>query len=278
MQKFLSLILALEFIEQNLSKPISLEDVAKSAFISLSHLHRLFARVFRCSLKDYITKRRLCCAAYELVHTKRPITQLAFDYQYGNVESFSRAFKKQFLTSPSAFRNKNWFSELYPKIVLQPDQRIGDDTMTVLKRYDETEISKRIISAKGTYILDVDIDNLLPINEQIGRGAGDMAIAETAVGIESSLPQDTTFFRMGGDEFIVITEQKDIEVVEKMAQQILSYADNLLTWNGQTFTFSASVGIARIPDDIKDFELAINLAQNAMYEAKRNQCSSYKVV
>ena len=71
------------------TNPISLEDIASLAYISLSHLHRMFTRVFGCSLKEYMTKRS-CVVP--------PI-----------------------LTSPSAFRRRNRFSELYLKIVLEPN-------------------------------------------------------------------------------------------------------------------------------------------------------------
>ena len=277
MQSFLSLILAIEYIEANLTNPISLEDIASEAYISLSHLHRMFSRVFGCPLREYMTKRRLCSAAHELVHSDITITDLAFKYQYGSVESFSRAFRKQFLVSPSAFRQANRFTELYPRIILKHPRK-GDGKMTPIPKYDLTELSQRIVAAKGTYILDVDIDNLMRINEELGRGAGDVAIAETAARIERSVSPGTAFFRISADEFIVITEREDLASAEAIAQKILSHSDDPVTWNDTTFTFSVSVGIAKIPTDIKESTPAVELVQEAMYQAKQTDRNTYKVI
>lgn len=278
MERFLSLIMALEYIEANLTNPITLKDIASSACISLSHLHRMFSRVFGCSLKEYITRRRLCSAAYDLIHSETSITDLAFAYQYSSVESFSRAFRRHFRTSPSAFRQQNRFSDLYPKIVLAPSPAKGGDSMTPIPKYDLSELSKRILDAKGTYILDVDIDYLVGINEELGWGAGDAAIAETAARIRKSIPPETAFFRIAADEFIVITGTKELEAAEEIAQKILSYSDDPVTWNDITFSFSVSVGIAKIPDDINELKPALELVREAMFQAKVESRNSYKVL
>jgi len=278
MERFLSLMMALEYIEANLTNPISLEDVANAACISLSHLHRMFTRVFGCPLKEYITKRRLCSAAYDLVHSDTSITELAFAYQYGTVESFSRAFRRHFRTSPSSFRRQNRFSDLYPRIVLAPNPRKGGDSMTPIPKYDLSELSKRILNAKGTYILDVDIDYLVEINEKLGWGAGDTAIAETAARIRRSIPPETAFFRIAADEFIVITGTRELKSAEEIAQKILSYSGDPVTWNETTFAFSVTVGIAKVPDDINELKPAVELVREAMFQAKGESRNSYKVL
>lgn len=246
MQSFLSLIMGLEYIEANLTNPISLEDIASSAYISLSHLHRMFTHVFGCSLKEYMTKRS-CVVP--------PI-----------------------LTSPSAFRRRNRFSELYPKIVLEPNTLKGENQMTATPKYDLSELSKRILAAKGTYILDVDIDQLERINDALGRGAGDVAIAETAARIAKNVPPDTAFFRIGADEFIVITERGKLQAAEDIAERILSHSDDPVAWNDTTFTFSVSIGIAKIPTDIHELSPALELVQEAMYRAKKKDGNPYKVL
>ncbi|NLA58333.1 MAG: helix-turn-helix domain-containing protein [Firmicutes bacterium] len=278
MHRFLSLIMALEYIEANLTNPISLEDVATAACISLSHLHRMFTRVFGCSLKEYITRRRLCSAAYDLIHSKTPITDLAFAYQYSSVESFSRAFRRHFRTSPSSFRRQNRFSHLYPKIILTPNSGKGGDPMAPVPKYDLSELSKRILDAKGTYILDVDIDNLVQINDELGWEAGDIAIAETAARIRKSIPPETAFFRIAADEFIVITGQDQLQAVEDIAQRILAYSHEPVAWNDTTFAFSVSVGIAKVPEDINELKPALELVREAMYQAKEESPNTYKIL
>lgn len=155
------------------------------------------------------------------------------------------------------------------------ERRKSDDSNP---KYDLSELSKRILAAKGTYILDVDIDQLERINDELGRGAGDVAIAETAARIAKNVPPDTAFFRIGADEFIVITERGKLQAAEDIAERILSHSDDPVAWNDTTFTFSVSIGIAKIPTDIHELSPALELVQEAMYRAKKKDGNLYKVL
>lgn len=116
MRSFLALICALDFIEENLKGRITTIDVADASYTSVSHLQSMFARTFNVSIGDYVVKRKLCFAAQELIDTEKSVTEMAFDFGYSNVESFTRAFKKQFLCTPSVYRKEYTFSELYPPL------------------------------------------------------------------------------------------------------------------------------------------------------------------
>ena len=79
MTSVFSLVLAVEFIENNLTNAIGPDDAAAAAFISPSHLYKLFPRVFNCSPMEYITKRRLSRAADALA--KGSLTVLLNGYK-----------------------------------------------------------------------------------------------------------------------------------------------------------------------------------------------------
>ncbi len=96
--------LALTYIEDHIKEEIHLADVARTANSSLYWFHRIFAVVVGDSVGEYIRKRRLSEAALELVATKRSIIDIALDYGYSSHEAFSRAFRDQFLMTPSAYR------------------------------------------------------------------------------------------------------------------------------------------------------------------------------
>ncbi|MCL2518651.1 MAG: helix-turn-helix domain-containing protein [Oscillospiraceae bacterium] len=159
MTSIFSLVLAVEFIERNLTEAIRFEEVAAAAFVSPSYLYKLFSRVFNCSPGEYLMKRRLCRAADALVRENASVTELAFLYQYGSVESFSRAFKKQYLMPPSEYRKrKPHFPARFPKFIIME----GGNIMTT---YSLDEHSEKLLSARGTYFLLIDIDHLKPIND-----------------------------------------------------------------------------------------------------------------
>lgn len=273
MKNFISLVCAMEFIEQNFEERITVNDVAQASYVSLSHLQSMFSRAFHMSVGDYVAKRKLCAAAFELLNTTKGVTDIAFDFGYANVESFTRAFKKQFLQSPSAYRKEHHFSELYPRLIINEKEGFS-----MAKRYDLTEISEKILASKGTYIICADIDHLMAINEQRGRDAGDAAIAETAARISRSVQNGTDFFRIGADHFVILTQSTDSVMAEETAKKIISCSEDDVVWAGEPFKFSISMGIVKIPSDSSDAKETIEKSENAMIEAKKEGRNSYKVI
>ena len=273
MKSFISLVCAIEFIESNLRTRIAVGDVAEAAYLSLSHLQGMFARTLHISVGDYVAKRKLCLAARDLIDSDASVTDIAFDFGYANVESFSRAFKKQFLHTPSVYRRRYRFSELYPRLLV--DEKEGFNRV---KSYDLTSISEKILASKGTYIICADIDHLMTINEQLGHAAGDAAIAETAARIDASVEPGMDYVRAGGDHFVILTGSKDIAVSEGIAERIIALAEQDVVWSGGTFRFSVSMGIVRIPTDIQDAKETIERSERAMIAAKQACRNSYKVM
>lgn len=120
---------SIEFIEGNLTNEINLTEVAEVANCSLFHFHRLFQLYVGNSVKRYVRMRRLTAAARELVETRRRIIDIAFSYQYGSPEAFSRAFKKMHGLTPWEYRKWGVFVPLNRKADLvrlgAVGQRIG---------------------------------------------------------------------------------------------------------------------------------------------------------
>jgi len=271
MKNFISLVCAINFIEENLRQRISVSDVAKASYVSISHLQNMFSRTFHLSIGEYIAKRNLCLAAHDLTNTETSITDIAFDFGYKNVESFSRAFKKQFLLTPSLYRKSHAFSELYPRLII--DEKEG---FLMTQKYDLTEISEKILNSKGTYIICTDIDHLSLINEKLGRSAGDAAIAETSARISKSIGDGMDYFRIGGDSFVILTGKDGLEVPESIAHKIISYSENDVVWSGGSFKFSISMGIIKIPEDISNAKVAIDMSDAVMLDSKKQGRNTYK--
>ncbi|MCX7711109.1 MAG: AraC family transcriptional regulator [Clostridia bacterium] len=105
MKQLREIYTAIEYIEENLREPFNVGDVAQASGFSLFHFSRIFNALIGHSPYDYIMRRRLSEAFKELAGTERTITAVAFDYQFNNVETFSRAFKKMFGVLPHKIRN-----------------------------------------------------------------------------------------------------------------------------------------------------------------------------
>jgi AraC family transcriptional regulator len=94
----------IDFIEQRLKDDLSVFAVATMIGYSFYHFSRLFHGITGFAPKSYILRRRLTEASRELRETDKKIIDIAFDYQFGNHESFSRAFRNFFGMNPMAYR------------------------------------------------------------------------------------------------------------------------------------------------------------------------------
>lgn len=106
---------SVDFIEERLTQDIELEAVAKEAYCSLFHFHRIFQALIGDSMKEYIRKRRLSLAGREIACSDIKIIDIALKYGYETPEAFTKAFKKfhgmtpmecRKLEGPFVFREK----------------------------------------------------------------------------------------------------------------------------------------------------------------------------
>ncbi len=109
---------SIDYIEANLKEDISLEQVSSQAYSSVSHFYRMFQITTGYSVMDYVRKRRLNQAAYELLTTSRRIIDIALDYQFSAEETFIRAFVKKFGITPGRYRRSGNVHDLFTKITL----------------------------------------------------------------------------------------------------------------------------------------------------------------
>lgn len=217
---------ALDYIEAHLKTSISTDDIVRYCHCSKSSLEKLFKCVNHISVHDYIVRRRMVKAARELaMHPTSGILDIALAYGYNSHESFARAFYKVWNCNPSKFRERYRFSEeLYPRM-LPPIQK-GDFYMQ--KHVDISELYDLFKKREGCYFVCCDIKSLVPINE-ISYKAGDLAILESMKRMSDAAGDDDFVFRIGGDEFALLTASTDVSYAEQIAAAICSK-------NGENFT------------------------------------------
>lgn len=95
---------ALDYIEENMDKMISIQEVSKIACYSPFHFQRIFQTVTGFSLQGYIRKRRLTLAAKALCQRDRSVIEIAQTYGYGSQEAFTRAFDALYGVTPVRYR------------------------------------------------------------------------------------------------------------------------------------------------------------------------------
>lgn len=246
MKNLLVLASALEIVEDKLKEPLSVEELAKSSYVSVSGLQKLFSYVFGCSVKEYISKRKLSNAAYDLIHHDQTITEIALTYHYDSPEVFSKAFKRFYGSLPSSYRTQHDFSELFPKFKVESTQM--EPLMEDRRNVDVSDLYEALKDLRGSIVLCTDIIDLRGINETYGYSAGDLAIAESAKHIDKAIEKDMLMFRIGRDEFAIITKLTNMEDALKLAEKITAYNTQNLSSEGKTFNLSLRIAINRIPE------------------------------
>lgn len=257
---------ALEFIEDNLCEDFTQEDIARECFCSLSTLQKLWRYATDSSLKEYITKRILTRAGRDLLSSDMTILEVAMKYGYNSHEVFTRAFTKTWGVPPTLFK-KEWNGScgLYPK--LNPDYLEGADLMGN-KKFDVTELFDYLSERTGTYVICFDIAGLMAVNENIGREAGDKMILESLKRINDTAEEDMLVFRIGGDEFVMVTGLDNAEEVVRIGQKVLSRNGEPVAYSKGEVALSLRAGAIAIKKPLKytglfnDFDLAINKARN----------------
>lgn len=92
----------IEYIEDNIKKNLTAEDIAAEAGYSLYHFSRVFSLCKDMPVMEYVRSRKLSLAAVELFSGRR-IIDIALDYGFETQSGFAKAFRKTFGYSPSQY-------------------------------------------------------------------------------------------------------------------------------------------------------------------------------
>ncbi|MCL6660922.1 AraC family transcriptional regulator [Paenibacillus amylolyticus] len=110
---------AVSYIEDNLEQDIDYDQIAKIALCSVYQFQRMFSFVLDVPLSEYIRRRRLTLAAFDLKNRKNTVTDIALKYRYETPESFSRAFQNLHGMTPTLARNAGSELKAFPRISFQ---------------------------------------------------------------------------------------------------------------------------------------------------------------
>ncbi len=119
---------AIDYIEANLADSISYDKAAQIACCSTYHFQRMFSSIADVPLSEYIRRRRLTLAAFDLQTSDIKVIDVALKYGYESPEAFSRAFKKLHGVMPVSARDIGVALKAYPKMTFSISIK-GDTAM-----------------------------------------------------------------------------------------------------------------------------------------------------
>ena len=127
-------------------------------------------------------------------------------------------------------------------------------------------------------VLFIDLDGFKRVNDLLGHESGDEVLRDVSIALQDALRNNDTVARMGGDEFVVLTEDLEEEApVKKVAEKIIRCIANLATPRLGNIRIGASIGISYYPDHGQDPKELLIRADAAMYESKRRGRCRYCV-
>ncbi len=137
-------------------------------------------------------------------------------------------------------------------------------------KLSEGELSRCKRDHQPVSLVMLDIDHFKEINDTYGHAAGDAVLMKLVRTVATLLRQHDIVARAGGEEFCVTLGNTDLATAEGIAQRmcrVLSEED--VTHDGQRIAVTVSIGVAQCDPAHDTVETALQRADLAMYEAKR---------
>ena len=106
----------IEYIEKHLTKPIKYDALARIVGCSVYEFSRIFSFISGMSVSEYIRRRRLSQAAFDIQNSSEKITVIALKYCYESPAAFTRAFKELHGTAPLVVRKEDVQLKTYPPL------------------------------------------------------------------------------------------------------------------------------------------------------------------
>ena len=259
---------SLEYIENNLTRNIKTIDIANACYCSKSTLEKLFRCVNNISVHDYIIRRRMTIAA-QIISERPEITllEVALSLGYNSNESFTRAFEQIWQCKPSEYRKKIRYFELFPRLLCP--LKNGDDYMETRKHVDISQLYDLFVERKNCYFICCDIQGLIPINE-IARKAGDCAILETFRRMNEAAGEEDIAFRIGGDEYTLLTNSDSLSYAQEIADKIKQQNGQPFTYESQEIPLSLYVSITKLDHGTIKYSELFTKLHTSIKENKRN--------
>ncbi|WP_101695660.1 response regulator transcription factor [Dorea phocaeensis] len=97
----------INYIERHYNESISLKELANIAHFSPTYLSRMFNQEMRCTLCNYVNKKRIDNAKRLLIKAERSIQEIAMECGFINISHFNRVFKNLVGKSPMEYKKES---------------------------------------------------------------------------------------------------------------------------------------------------------------------------
>ncbi len=147
-----------------------------------------------------------------------------------------------------------------------------------LREYLDREINRAMRESVSLAVLNIDLDNFKPINDQFGHARGDQTLREVADILAFHVRNYDLAARYAGDEFVVVLGQAGRKAAEgvaaKLKQAVERHGQRLCARDAGFPQLGISIGVALYPEDATDMQGLLCRSDAAMYSDKQNRKST----
>lgn len=136
----------------------------------------------------------------------------------------------------------------------------------LIERYSQLDLVKEEKAA----LLFLDLDNFKQVNDHYGHKFGDLVLCYIAGLIKKASSDKASVSRFGGDEFVILHENADIQALQRLCEQLLKPFLKPLVLEDVTLDIGLSIGVCVFNIASDDFAEVCQKADQAMYKVKRS--------
>lgn len=129
---------------------------------------------------------------------------------------------------------------------------------------------------KNLAVVFLDFDNFKYINDTYGHNFGDKVLIKATEKIKGCIKDNGVLFRFGGDEFIIVFEEKDLSRVKNIVEKVIDNFNNVFKLEEKEIFLTLSAGIYMSQPNEELYEI-IRRADLALYVSKKEGKSKFTV-
>lgn len=201
-----------------------------------------------------------------------------------NLENFERedAFDEESLQIAKLFAN--YVGMVFLKIkqdeqIMQQQKMMeylyNRDPLTgLLNRRAFEEYGEKLLSLakrerKKVALLFLDLRRFKNVNDKYGHETGDLVLKVLGSRLEKVFRESDVVARFGGDEFVALLYDCDENNLSQLLDRVFQIVEEPIQLDDKSFQVGVNVGVAIYPDDARELDQLIRLADVAMYYAKK---------
>jgi len=231
---------------------------------------------FNLNISQGIVTKHSCTYALKVEETQLGNLKIMRRQRFGNDEI--KLLESLLCSLIYPLRNATLFNQALKMAYTDPLTKTNNRAAfnDTLKR--EIKLAQR--HSNHLSIIFFDIDHFKAVNDEYGHECGDLALSSAAHCIKEAVRGSDIVFRYGGEEFVILLSDTDIDGAKQMAERIRKSIENhTIAYGMETLKLTASLGVSSLRGNDNSASL-LKRADSAMYKAKdngRNQVKTEKI-